>query len=334
MEELTIKEKASRYDEIIDVINKCETDEYGRIIGVKPTDIFPELKELEDERIRKELISLFQDCIDGVNHRYTGSDSRRWLDWLKKQGKNNMGISEAIKQKLEDNLNKALEKETPESWNKFLDEQGEQKSEVKYVYTKFRSGDVIAEIKPNGYCQPVTVKYVSEGAYSCESDDGKRFLSFPIIRQDEYELVKHKPADEAEPKFKIGDWVVSKLDGKARQISEVHFDEYNSYYVVNGKFLNIEAYDKLHHLWAIQDAKDGDVLVDVYGNIGIYKSHDDFDWTSYCSLGWNGGFQNFKVEHENENTHPATKEQRDKLEKAMLNAGYKWNKEELKLEKI
>ena len=44
-----------------------------------------------------------------------------------KQGENNMGISEATKQKLEDNLHKALEKETPESCNEFLDEQGEQK---------------------------------------------------------------------------------------------------------------------------------------------------------------------------------------------------------------
>jgi hypothetical protein len=32
--------------------------------------------------------------------------------------------------------------------------------------------------------------------------------------------------------------------------------------------------------------------------------------------------------------HPATKEQRDTLMKAMADAGYRWNKEELKLEKI
>ena len=42
---------------------------------------------------------------------------------IEKQGNNNMGISEATKKKLEDNLNKALERETPESWNEFLDEQ-------------------------------------------------------------------------------------------------------------------------------------------------------------------------------------------------------------------
>ena len=46
---------------------------------------------------------------------------------FEKQDKNNMGISKSTKKKLEDSLNKALEKETPESWNEFLDEQGERK---------------------------------------------------------------------------------------------------------------------------------------------------------------------------------------------------------------
>lgn len=55
MNELSIKEKAQRYERAIEVINKCETDKYGCIIGVKPTDIFPELKESEDEMIRKSL---------------------------------------------------------------------------------------------------------------------------------------------------------------------------------------------------------------------------------------------------------------------------------------
>ncbi len=49
--------------------------------------IFPELRESEGERIRKELISLFQDGIDGVNHRYNGSDCRRWIAWLEESSK-------------------------------------------------------------------------------------------------------------------------------------------------------------------------------------------------------------------------------------------------------
>jgi phenylalanyl-tRNA synthetase alpha subunit len=78
--------------------------------------LIPELKESEDERIRGAIIDHLKD-----------NNLTEWAAWLEKQGENNMGISEATKQKLEDNLNKALEKETPESLNKFLDEQGEQK---------------------------------------------------------------------------------------------------------------------------------------------------------------------------------------------------------------
>ena len=48
-------------------------------------------------------------------------------------------------------------------------------------------------------------------------------------RQFELKKIEQNPADKVEPKFHEGDWTVSKLDKKARQISEVHFDEYNSY---------------------------------------------------------------------------------------------------------
>ena len=48
-----------------------------------------------------------------------------------------MGISEAAKKELEDNLNKALEKETPESCNKFLDEQ----KNANKVEPRFKVGD-------------------------------------------------------------------------------------------------------------------------------------------------------------------------------------------------
>ena len=78
----------------------------------------------------------------------------------------------------------------------WLNKQGEQNAIV--VIPKFRVGDVIVEIKPNGYCQPVRVKYVGEESYSCESDNGKRFLSFPVTSQDEYKLVEQKSAEWSE----------------------------------------------------------------------------------------------------------------------------------------
>ena len=91
-------------------------------------DIFPELAESEDERIKNLIYCLIRDRSDfGKMLEANGCSVDKALAWLEKQGKNNMGISEATKQKLEDNLNKALEKETPESWSEFLNEQGEQK---------------------------------------------------------------------------------------------------------------------------------------------------------------------------------------------------------------
>jgi hypothetical protein len=131
----------------------------GVISNEVATKYFPELKENEDEKVKKELIytiNLAYDC----------------------------GI--------------AITKENRDKYLAWIEKQGEQKVEVKYVYTKFRIGDVIVEIKPNGYCQPVTVKHVGKWAYSCESDDGKRSLSFPITSQDEYKLVEQKPTDKCE----------------------------------------------------------------------------------------------------------------------------------------
>ncbi len=145
-------------------------------------------------------------------------------------------------------------------------------------------------------------------------------------------------SDDVEPKFHEGDWTVSDLDKMVRQISEVHCDEYNSYYVVDGKSVNLEEYDRIHHLWTIQDAKDGDVLACDDETIVILKDlYNATTFHSYCHIedglfdvskdempvwwGW-GGFR------------PATKEQRDTLMKAMADAGYTFDFEKKKLKKI
>ena len=143
---------------------------------------------------------------------------------------------------------------------------------------------------------------------------------------------ERKPASKVEPKFKNGQWIV--WQDKYYKVN------YNGcgYELVdqNGLSTSLEygTIEENAHLWTIQDAKDGDVLVDVYGNIGICEQCDDFDWVSYCSLGCKGGFQHFKIEHENEKTYPATKEQRETLIKAMTDAGYTFEFEKKELKKI
>ena len=143
---------------------------------------------------------------------------------------------------------------------------------------------------------------------------------------------EQKSVDKVKPKFHKDDWVVNNDTGDVFQVNEIRDGKYCLWPIDSEivEHLRIIAVDTDYHLWSIQEAKDGDVLTDVYGNIGIYEKCDDFNWTSYCSLGHNGGFQPFEVEHENEKTYPATKTQRDTLFTKMKEAGYEWDAEKKK----
>lgn len=85
MKELTIEEKAARYDEAIDIARKINSGE-----GVAASSgwttcevIFPELKESKDDKIRKEIIDFIYDKTDTYELREM---SNSWLAWLEKQG--------------------------------------------------------------------------------------------------------------------------------------------------------------------------------------------------------------------------------------------------------
>lgn len=137
--------------------------------------------------------------------------------------------------------------------------------------------------------------------------------------------IEQKPIDNVEPKFHEGDWIINQ-EGKRYRIKSIYNVD-DGYYIATDKDgednrICFSIANEYFHLWTINDAKDGDVLVDVYGNIGIFDKCYDFDWMSSCSLGKNRGFQHFTVEHENEKTHPATKEQRDLFFSKMKEAGY------------
>ena len=144
---------------------------------------------------------------------------------------------------------------------------------------------------------------------------------------------EQKPANKVEPKFHKGEWIVWK-----NKCYKVNYNGCGYELVVqNGlsTWLEYGTVDTSARLYDVaKDAKDGDVLVDVYGNIGIFQKNDDFDWSSYCSLGSNGGFRCFAIEHELDGSHPATKEQRDLLFQKMKEVGYEWDSEKKKLKKV
>ena len=84
-----IKKIAAGVDSLLErIADKSEPFYSGQAVGLNYVkallqDTFPELKESEDERIRKEIVSF----IKSVNHSYLcGADRRtKWLTWLEKK---------------------------------------------------------------------------------------------------------------------------------------------------------------------------------------------------------------------------------------------------------
>lgn len=155
----------------------------------------------------------------------------------------------------------------------------------------------------------------------------------------------NKSLYKIEPRFQVGDWVVNKF-GDSWHIDS--FDKKN-YQVSNGKgdynYFPISKQEEMH-LWTIQDAKDGDVLSfysEYKGNkmvqIGIIEKYVgkhggcSNTFKIYIGVNWDNNLKMDKYMGCSD-IHPATKEQRDALMKAMKDAGYEWNTEKKELKKL
>ena len=79
MKELSIEEKVKAYDELLIKAKQIHNKENDVLILHTIEDLFPELKESEDERIRKRIIAL-------VNAHGQGMYKDEVLAWLEKQG--------------------------------------------------------------------------------------------------------------------------------------------------------------------------------------------------------------------------------------------------------
>jgi len=87
MKELSTEEKARRYDEALEGAkewrNTPNSDNRLTYTNRVIEEIFPELKESEDEKIRKELIKWFEEFPDLI---WRGHNKNKVLAWLEKQG--------------------------------------------------------------------------------------------------------------------------------------------------------------------------------------------------------------------------------------------------------
>ena len=153
---------------------------------------------------------------------------------------------------------------------------------------------------------------------------------------------EQNPTDKVEHKFKVGDWIIHNKNIELANSLMLVNGKYNNNYLckyIDGQLsYNIEFIDKNYHLWTIQDAKDGDVLVASDGSIFLFKCTIDCACKHYVAL-TDDGVVNFNegLEHYWETSiavHPATKEQRDTLMKAMADEGYTFDFEKKELKKI
>lgn len=99
MKELSIEEKAKRYDAAIErakkVLLDCTPEERNVVEYISP-----ELKSSEDERIRKKLIYLIEMSRDYGGYAVQKDDAEKMLAWIKKQDEQNPAWSEEDEIKL------------------------------------------------------------------------------------------------------------------------------------------------------------------------------------------------------------------------------------------
>lgn len=144
---------------------------------------------------------------------------------------------------------------------------------------------------------------------------------------------------EFEPKFHPGDWVIDNF-GNTYQIesaTEIISEHIFGYTIVGGGYFNDNSNV---HLWSIQDAKDGDVLVASDGSIFLFAGVDDCACKYYVALTTDNYVKiNYvKINKEVDSgywetsraVYPATKEQRDLLFSKMKEVGYAWDAEKKK----
>ena len=333
---------------------------------------FPELKESEDEKIRK-AIHIYLDWLDGRKDCQPKGDYtiKDMIAWLEKQKEFVSADFDDVWETADceeliatlDKYSKDAIKEMCHAWydkgielerRNWLEKQGEQKP-FDYENANIAQKDFAPKVEPK-----FKVKYAGSEYNILEVKDiaGVAFYGIEdepnhidYVKAENCEIISGygikengspyptKPADKVEPKFQNGQWIV--WQNKCYKVN------YNGcgYELVdqNGLSTSLEygTVDESAHLWTIEDAKDGDVLVckgDIkysngikYEKICLFNNLDNAFFTLTKT-------SNYKEEYDidvnidyPDNIVPATKEQKEILFMAMKEAGYEWSDKDRKL---
>ena len=306
---MTDKEKAKAYDEAIEKLRSLhdDYDTISTLIDIKKEleNIFPELKESENEQHRKWILKYLYDGLQKSDEQFKDQFEVA-IAWFKKQG-------ESIRIKKGKN----------------------------YLCTKTHKYAGMKWIEGVKYYSPEDYSLVNQGC-TCYCPKYSKEEHNNFFKEVEYDGCLE--VDKVEPKFNVGDWIVNNDSGGVCQVTEIRDDEYCLWplYAEIMGYLRIIDVDDEYHPWTIQDAKDGDVLVDKFSTnsiIILFKGiNPRLSILAYC--GYNG--YNFSIKTDglgygcidNTNYYPSTKEQRDLLFQKMKDAGYEWDSDKKELKKI
>lgn len=350
-----------KYENALEYMRKV----YPTLKGADKEDAehhFPELKE--NDWISKEIRDFIHWATDrGSITNEQREKSKSWLAWLEKQSK---------QEQLYIRFGEIPTGEKSKIYQGEV-EVGTENGVSVYPAFKTDEGDIVLGLslpitKTTLYTQQHLIEYDNRPCYLVRGDyvgkdtDGQPLINnISIIEKIDGYRVKEetqseqKPADKVEPKFKVGDWIVSECDNVAyvESISKTKVFTHSLDSVKNlpASWYNLQCIDGYHErvsidyvdrcwrLWTIQDAKDGDVLV-TESRPFIFRGFLDICYpghpVAYCGINIENNFyitSNNYGHWTNNSCLPATKKQCDFLFLKMKEAGYEWDAEKKELKK-
>ena len=251
---------------------------------------------------------------------------KEWLNNLDNAYKNYRERLEIIFPELKKSEDEKIREDLMEWFKEFPDMiwRNHYKTDVLEWFEKQREKDKLIEelLEKQGEQKPYGQR---KKCFDCQFNYAGECKGFCQMKRDE-----QIHADKIEPKFKVGDWIVSKYMHLVMQI----LNNNNGFYETvetDGTERN-DSYDYIDRnfkLWSITDAKDGNVLQ--LGKVtAIFQEYiGNGNCKCYCSV-CDGEFEVPSQDSADNsygchNATPATKEQRDALIKAMTDTGYTFN---------
>ena len=211
MKELTIQEKAKRYDEALENAKHYHS-EMGDDVKCVLEEVFHELKESEDEKIRKEMIFYFQEEIPLCSIQEHTDKMKEFVAWLERQREQEQ-LYIRFGEIPTDEKSKIFQGEI---------EVGTENGVSVYPAFKTSEGDIVLGLnlpitKTTLYTQQHLIEYDDRPCYLVKGDyvgkdtDGQYLINNVSIiekidtyRVKEKKQGEHKSADKVEPRLKIG----------------------------------------------------------------------------------------------------------------------------------